>query len=139
MNRLKANEKAQYRTEQLKKQDGICPLCEREIPSGQDTLDHDHSSGRVRMVLCRNCNSIEGRVLHWVRRTGVEIERWLANIAWFWNQDYDDNPQYPTHKTELERRILLLRKQMRRVKKKSTKAKYKSKIDKLTKELRSNE
>jgi len=134
--RLKANEKAQWRQEQLDKQGGICPLCEREIPSGQATVDHDHSDGRCRMVLCRNCNGVEGRVNHWVRRTGVDPQMWLNNLMQYWNQDWSHNPQYPTHRNEVEKEISRLRKRMRRLKRAKTKAKYQAQINRLQRQLK---
>ncbi|MGA4543566.1 endonuclease VII domain-containing protein [Uniformispora flossi] len=38
----------------IKAQFGICPICLRPRP---EHVDHDHSSGEVRGVLCFNCNS----------------------------------------------------------------------------------
>jgi len=39
--------------ELVKQQGGVCPLCGRENP---EHVDHDHDTGRVRGVLCFNCN-----------------------------------------------------------------------------------
>ncbi|NUP32315.1 MAG: recombinase [Streptomycetaceae bacterium] len=38
----------------IKAQFGICPICLKPRP---EHVDHDHSSGEVRGVLCFNCNS----------------------------------------------------------------------------------
>ena len=134
--RLKANEKAAFRAKLLKKQGGVCPLCEKSIPSGQDTLDHCHTEGHIRMVLCRNCNGIEGRTLAWMKRTKTTPLKWLENLIWYWNQDFTSNPEYPSHKNADEKEIQKLRKKMKRVKKQSTKAKYQGMINRLTKGLR---
>ena len=40
-------------------QDFCCPVCERQLdPKGYRTVhvDHDHESGKVRGILCSNCN-----------------------------------------------------------------------------------
>ena len=56
----------------VKRQGGVCPLCGRENP---EHVDHDHDTGRVRGVLCFNCNgglgqfrdSLENAVSYLVR------------------------------------------------------------------------
>ena len=40
--------------ELVKKQCGLCALC--GIPDHNLVVDHDHSTGRVRMLLCSGCN-----------------------------------------------------------------------------------
>lgn len=40
-------------------QDGRCAVCNRKSPRH---LDHDHRSGRVRGVLCFNCNGALGKI-----------------------------------------------------------------------------
>ena len=136
MGKLKSNEKAAYRAEQLDKQGGVCPLCENEIPEGQDTLDHCHDTGHVRKVLCRNCNSIEGRVKHWASRVQCDAQQWLNNLMWYWNQDYTNNPVYPSHQTEIEKEISRLRKVMKKRKRAKTKAKYQAQINRLLKQVK---
>ena len=41
-------------------QGGNCPICRRSLGSMEDQVppfvDHDHKTGRVRGILCRNCN-----------------------------------------------------------------------------------
>jgi hypothetical protein len=40
-------------------QEGKCALCKTEQPwtrSGRFAIDHDHATGRVRALLCHNCN-----------------------------------------------------------------------------------
>lgn len=47
---------AQYRTLVLD-QDGLCAICEEPEKEGWDlSVDHCHSTGQVRGLLCRKCN-----------------------------------------------------------------------------------
>lgn len=60
----------------LKKQGGLCAVCNKSIDvktrgrSSDYALDHCHSTGEVRGVLHRSCNSAEGKVRHAVSRWG---------------------------------------------------------------------
>lgn len=43
-------------------QGGLCAICRRECPSGNRlAVDHDHSTGQVRALLCTPCNQGLGR------------------------------------------------------------------------------
>ena len=37
-------------------QNGCCAICERAISYDRTHTDHDHKTGKVRGLLCRNCN-----------------------------------------------------------------------------------
>ena len=43
----------------LEKQNGVCAICNKEEKSKNKNLfvDHDHQTGKVRSLLCNNCNS----------------------------------------------------------------------------------
>ena len=63
----------------------VCPLCERSMRtfiSKNRVVDHDHVTGEVRGVLCRNCNGLLGKVENLATRAGICIEnlKWLSNI-----------------------------------------------------------
>lgn len=39
----------------MRRQGGVCALCERDF-SRTPHVDHDHTTGRVRGILCSECN-----------------------------------------------------------------------------------
>lgn len=73
-------------------------------------LDHDHQTGFLRDVLCRNCNGMEGKVFNLARRakgTLTELE-WLENFLAYHRRHAE--PQHGgilhhTHKTAEEKRL----------------------------------
>lgn len=96
---LKHREIKEHRAKQLKRQRGICPLCNTPILEGEDTLDHCHDSGHVRAVLHRSCNSAEGKIKQWAgpRSRGDDPQDFLRRTLRYWNKDYSQNPLHPTH------------------------------------------
>jgi hypothetical protein len=57
----------------LKKQKNMCPICHRDLSllkSRDVCLDHNHKNGRIRSVLCRGCNSLEGKYQRAFTRVG---------------------------------------------------------------------
>jgi RNA polymerase-binding transcription factor DksA len=40
----------------FKEQAGVCAICGQEIKESDCHIDHDHKTGRVRGLLCGNCN-----------------------------------------------------------------------------------
>jgi len=44
----------------IEESNGMCGICEREMK--KICLDHDHSSGKFRGLLCNNCNTALGLV-----------------------------------------------------------------------------
>ena len=43
-------------------QDGLCAICERHPEDGVLRVDHDHSTGKIRGLLCRHCNLALGNM-----------------------------------------------------------------------------
>ena len=128
---LRPLEVADFRNKMLKQQKGTCFLCKKDIQQDQAALDHDHTTGRCRSTLHRNCNSVEGRVLSWIKRSGVEPIVFLRNLLLYWEADYNHMPVHPNHKTEKQKTILKLKRRIKKAKRVSTKARLKQEIQEL--------
>ena len=102
-----------YAMRLLKEQDGLCPLCGKPIDlriPKEMVLDHDHTTGQVRGVLHRSCNSAEGRVANAAGRWGAKSMDYQAIIPWMKAMiTYLELPAqdvlYPTFQTEDEKRL----------------------------------
>lgn len=124
--RIKASEVIGIKNRLYDQQKGICPLCDTKIPTlANACLDHDHDTGLIRSVLCRNCNGIEGKIKNLVRRArrGMDYERYLGKIILYWMHHNTDRTglYHPTHKTEDEKRETRNRKarERRKIKKRA--------------------
>lgn len=90
----------------LDKQDGLCPICKQIIV--YPALDHCHSTGNVRAVLCSKCNWMEGRIKRASTMAvgpGNELE-YIKAIAEYW-EHHASNPSnimYPTHGMKKKRK-----------------------------------
>ena len=91
MRQLKHSEIKDIREEILLEQEGICPLCNDPIEEGDATLDHDHKSTLIRGVLCRTCNSGEGRIERTLQRYGIDkridLISFLENLIGYYKRD----------------------------------------------------
>jgi len=110
--KLKTAQIAPVRAKLLAKQKYKCPLCEGSMKAGgkKPALDHDHTTGYIRDVLCINCNGIEGKIHNLARRAKnkLTVDEWLDNLMAY--RQRHKEPQhggliYPTHKTEEEKRL----------------------------------
>lgn len=113
--RLKNNEVSVVKKRLYDKQAGICPLCQGHMSTLPDAcLDHDHDSGLLRDVLCRNCNGIEGKIKNLVTRArrGMEYKNYLGNLIMYWIRHEEDRTglYHPTHKTADEKRLAINKK-----------------------------
>lgn len=46
----------------LKKQGGVCAICRNKENGKVLSVDHNHITGKVRGLLCMNCNTILGKL-----------------------------------------------------------------------------
>lgn len=122
---------APYRDELMKK-DNICPLCGNRIRTGQAALDHDHTTGKVRGVLHLNCNGLEGRIMNWAKKSGVDPLKFLRNLISYVEQDFSHMPDHPRGSDEQYRRKRDLRIRLKRAKRESTKRKLRRELEELS-------
>jgi hypothetical protein len=55
----------------------VCGICERPFKNRQDAhIDHDHSDGRIRGILCGPCN----RKMGWYDKFTEGVARYLAAV-----------------------------------------------------------
>lgn len=103
----------------LKKQGGDCLVCKKRInvqttgKSSDYALDHDHTTGEVRGVLHRSCNSCEGKVRHAVSRWGskgsdeLAIIEYLEGLAGYLRKQHEGlvttGLMYPNHRSPEEK------------------------------------
>lgn len=103
----------------LKKQGGLCAVCNKSIDvktrgrSSDYALDHCHTTGEVRGVLHRSCNSAEGKVRHAVSRWGSKgsdeeaILSYLEGLVKYLRAqlagEVSTGLMYPDHKTPEEK------------------------------------
>ncbi len=71
----------------LEKQNGVCAICSKVLDSltrgTKPHLDHDHSNGMIRDVLCSRCNNVLGYV-------GENIELLMKFVSYI--QRHKENP-----------------------------------------------
>ena len=103
---LKANQVKFVRDALIEKQQGICPICGKDIKL--PTLDHFHSKrhngdGKVRGVLCNTCNRMIGVIENNAIKNNIsfsDLPSFLRLCA-----DYASKDHYPyIHPTEVKRK-----------------------------------
>ena len=107
--KLRSDEIPTLRDKLIKEQGYRCRLCEVDLNSVVPCLDHDHITGRIRSVLCNNCNGIEGKIFNLARRAkrNSSVIDFISQIKNYWIT-FTDNPReeiHPLHKTKDEKRI----------------------------------
>ena len=114
---LKQSELKDLREKILKKNNYICPICERKISIDEAVVDHIHGSHKslypetnklIRNVICRTCNIILGKIENiYIRspkeyKEQVDLEKILQNISIYINTYKEKNnfDMYLVHPTE---------------------------------------
>ncbi len=121
--KLKSKELPAYRKAQLEKQGGIDPVTGLKIAN--PCLDHSHETGRCRMVLERETNAFEGKLVNawkrYMRYRGVSLETALSGLIRYYSTDFSCNPLHPSHRDAEEKRELRNKRARRKRKQKKTK------------------
>lgn len=107
--RIKTKEIPALRDAIAASQENKCWLCDIDLSKVTPCLDHDHETGRIRGVLCQNCNGIEGKISNLARRAKREKTRYdfVNRVLRYWNffSACQRSEIHPTHKTEDEKRL----------------------------------
>ncbi|ANS06225.1 endonuclease VII [Phage MedPE-SWcel-C56] len=112
MRKLKQREIATVRASMLKAQGNKCALCDGALHASalkNPVLDHCHTGGHIRGVLCVNCNAMEGKIKTSANRAKnkMSIDEWLRRLVEYWEKH--SVPQvpllHPTFKTAEEKRV----------------------------------
>ena len=138
MKKLLNKDLKEYRKLQWEKQKGICPICRSTISFEESVLDHDHTSGHCRRVLCNACNQIEGKIIKAFKRfigykNIITPKDLLINLVEYYRRDYSNNPIHPTELTDLEKELKSVNKKLKSLKRPSTVLQYKERAKELRK------
>ncbi len=109
--KLKHSELVKVRVALQGHQGGCCAVCKRKLAGKTlvGCLDHNHTTGFIRGVLCRACNRLEGQVNNRILQAGGKEDpiELLSNLLKYWVKHKEPLYPYlhPTHKTEAEKRL----------------------------------
>lgn len=114
MRRIKQSEVAAFRELIYAAQGHVCALCHQPIEASERVLDHCHTTGEIRGVLHRGCNSMLGHIENnrprYKLTSIVRLAAFLGNVIKYlaWNSTPVDyrGLLYPTHRTDDEKRLL---------------------------------
>lgn len=109
--RLSPKELAVYRGLQAAQQGNRCLLCNEPFTDANPpVVDHCHTTGRIRGILHRGCNSmlgvIENNRARYQLLKSVRLARFASRLSAYLEGSYGDKPIYPTHRTDEEKRLL---------------------------------
>ena len=106
--RVKRADLPRIRQKLIADQGDECPLCSRSLKKMTKTpaVDHCHTSGFIRGVLCLSCNGLEGKLTNILRRIDVSKlgEEELLNRFLIYRQVEHTKMIYPSHLTAEEKR-----------------------------------
>lgn len=106
MTRLTAKGLKEWRESRLAANGGRCALCRG--PCVSPVADHDHNTGELRDTICRSCNSGLGAVERAQVRFGIRnLAAFLHGTVTYLQKHSQPQHglQYPTHRTDEEKRI----------------------------------
>lgn len=115
--KLKASQIKSHRETVLRQQNGCCLLCGELIDESDAVLDHNHQNGKVRGVLHRGCNVIEGVIANNSIRNKItkhRLQRICQNLIKYLSSS-DSEFIHPTFKTAEEKRALAAKRRKRRL------------------------
>lgn len=109
MKLLKVAEIAEVREGILLEQGRRCAICMDPLSPFVAQLDHNHTTGVIRGVLCRNCNGLEGKIKNLCNRgkRKYTIMWFLTRISSYWAKHEEPQTEllHPTYKTPDEKRL----------------------------------
>lgn len=106
---LKNKDISKYRNISLSSQNELDPITMEMI--NKPTLDHDHSTGRVRLCLQNETNQFLGRVESFYKRyikyknLNISLPEILRNMANYLEKDYNTSPIHPKSVQDLIRKF----------------------------------
>lgn len=115
MIKLKTTQVKQYRLELLKQQGYKCALCSEHCSDDQAVLDHCHSTGKIRGVLHRGCNALEGKIANSLKMNKIDeirLRMIALNLVDYMSSTLD--VLHPTHKTPEEKKLAAKKRAKRR-------------------------
>lgn len=108
--RLKASQVAAVRASLAEKQGGRCAICKGKFTAKHPrdpVLDHNHTTGAIRGVPCRACNSLLGPIENNAARFGVlDIAAFASGVPAYLRTHAVNvtGLLHPTHKSPEEKR-----------------------------------
>ena len=109
MIKIKKKEIPVIRQRIAQEQGNKCALCDISLHGVVSCLDHNHKTGRIRAVLCLNCNGIEGKIFNLARRAKRQSDEptFVSNVLKYWEywKVNESSVVHPNHKTQDEKRI----------------------------------
>lgn len=121
--RLKNSELSAVKRELIKRQKGLCPICNKSLLTcriNNVVVDHNHTTGAVRGALHRGCNAMEGKVKNFLMTWGKcntlqDMVRTLERLIVYWKLHKTPQTEWlhPTFKTDKEKEVLAKKRRMR--------------------------
>ncbi len=110
MRRLTVKELIQVKKKLYRDQRGKCAICKNRFSEPKDVCgDHNHKTGHLRALLCRNCNSMNGKIMNCANRAKRASTAliWLGKMIAY-EVYHAANPSqwlHPSHRTDDEKRL----------------------------------